>query len=252
EYLPAPGEVWAPFGNTYSEAEWHQRGRHNWMVVGRLKAGVSLAQANAEMKAIGTALAREYPDTNEKVGAFVAPMREHFVASGRRLLFLLLGTVLFILLIACSNLANLLLSRTAGRAKEMAVRAALGGGAWQLVRQSFCENLLFSLAGGAFGVVLALPTMRFLAHLAPATVTGLDAVVVDWRVLAFTLAVTALTAFAFGLAPLLQIRKLNIAEGLKHNARTLAAAHGSGPLRSLLVCSEMALAFVLLIGAGLL
>src|SRR5581483_2945917 len=82
EYLPAPGEVWAPFGNTYSEAEWHQRGRHNWMVVGRLKAGVSLAQANAEMKAIGTALAREYPDTNEKVGAFVAPMREHFVASG--------------------------------------------------------------------------------------------------------------------------------------------------------------------------
>jgi len=252
EYLPAPGEVWVPFGNTYSEAEWHQRGRHNWMVVARLKPGVSLAQANGEMQAIGAALSREYPGTNEKVGAFASPLREHFVASGRRLLLLLLGTVLFVLLIACSNLANLLLSRTAGRGKEMAVRAALGGGAWQLARQSFCESLLFCLAGGGLGVALALPALQFLAHLAPATITGLDAVVVDWRVLAFTLVVTALTAIAFGLAPLLQLRKMDIGEGLKQSARTLAAAHGSSRLRSLLVCSEVALAFVLMIGAGLL
>ncbi len=252
EYMPAPGEIWVPFGNTYAEAEWHQRGRHNWMVVARLKPGVSLAHANAEMRAIGAALSREYPDTNEKVGAFAAPLREHFVASGRRLLLLLLGTVLFVLLIACSNLANLLLSRMAGRGKEMAVRAALGTGAWQLVRQSFCESLLFCLAGGALGVALALPTLRFLAHLAPTTITGLDAVVLDWRVLAFTLGVTALTATAFGLVPLLQLRKLNIGEGLKQCARTMAAAYGSRRLRSLLVCSEVALAFVLLFGAGLL
>ena len=252
EYMPAPGEVWVPFGNTYSEAEWRQRGRHNWMVVARLQPGVSLAQANAEMQAIGAALAREYPDTNEKVGAFAAPLREHFVASGRRLLLLLLGTVLFVLLIACSNLANLLLSRTAGRGREMAVRAALGGGVWQLARQSFCESLLFCLAGGGLGVALALPALHFLAHLAPATITGLDAVAVDWRVLAFTLGVTALTAIAFGLAPLLQFRKMDIGEGLKQSARTLGAAHGSSRLRSLLVSSEVALAFVLLVGAGLL
>src|SRR5579884_2269085 len=252
EYLPTPGDIWVPFGNTYSEAGWHERGRHNWMVVARLKPGVSLAQANGEMQAIGAALSREYPETNEKVGAFAAPLREHFVASGRRLLFLLLGTVLFVLLIACLNLANLLLSRTAGRGKEMAVRAALGAGAWQLARQSFFESLLFCMAGGGLGVALALPTLRFLAHLAPSTVTGLSDVVVDWRVLAFTLGITALTATAFGMAPLLQLRKLNIGDGLKQSARTLAAAHGSGRLRSLLVCSEVALAFVLLIGAGLL
>ena len=252
EYMPAPGEVWVPFGNTYAEAEWHQRGRHNWMVVARLKRDVSLAQANGEMQTIGAALAREYPDTNEKVGAFAMPLREHFVASGRRLLLLLLGTVVFVLLIACSNLANLLLSRMAGRGKETAVRAALGGGAWQLARQTFCESLLFCLAGGGLGVALALPALRFLAHLAPATITGLDAVLVDWRVLAFTLGVTALTAIAFGLAPLLQLRKIDISEGLKQSARTLGAARGSSRLRSLLVSAEVALAFVLLIGAGLL
>ncbi len=252
EYMPEPGEIWVPFGNTYSEPEWRQRGMHNWMVVARLKPGVSLAQANAEMQAIGKALSREYPDTNEKVGAFAAPLREHFVASGRRLLLVLLGTVLFVLLIACSNLANLLLSRTAGRGKEIAVRAALGAGAWQMARQSFCESVLFCLGGGGLGVALALPALRFLAHLAPATVTGLDAVVVDWRVLSFTLVVTALTAVAFGLAPLLQLRKMDIGEALKQSARTLGTAHGSSRLRSLLVSSEVALAFVLLIGAGLL
>lgn len=252
EYMAAPGEVWVPFGNVYSDAELHNRGRHNWMVVARLRPGVSMAQANSEMQGIGAALSREYPETNEKVGAFAAPLRDHFVASGRRLLFLLLGTVVFVLLIACSNLANLMLSRTSGRGKEMAVRVALGAGMWHMARQSLCESLLFCLAGGAAGVAMALPALRFLARLAPATITGLDAVVVDWRVLGFTMAVTAMTAVVFGLTPLLQLRRLDIGEGLKASARSLASAHGARRLRSLLVASEVALAFMLLIGAGLL
>ena len=167
EYTGAVGDVWTPFGVAYSAAEWADRGRHNWMVIARLRSGVPLANANAEMQAIGSNLAREYPGTNEKVGAFVAPLRDHFVSESRRMLFILLGTVAFVLLIACANLANLLLSRAANRRKEVAVRAALGAGVWHLARQFLCESLLLSAAGSALGLLLATMTFQFLAHLAP-------------------------------------------------------------------------------------
>ena len=252
EYRGMLGEVWTPLGSTYTPAEMAARGRHNWMVIARLKPGVSIAQANAEMQAIGASLAREYPDTNEKVGAFVAPLRDHFVTSSRRVLVILFGTVVFVLLIAGSNLANLLLSRAANRAKEIAVRVALGAGAWQLARQSFCESLVLCAAGSAAGVVLATTTFEFLAHLAPGDLAGLRALSVDWRVLAFTLIIAVLIAAVFGLLPLVQLRRLNVSQSLKQSARTLAAASGSRRVRALLICSEVALAFVLLIGAGLL
>lgn len=251
EYSGVKGEIWTPIGSGYTAQGLAERGRHNWMVIARLRPAASLAQANAEMQAIGASLAREYPDTNEKVGAFVAPLRDHFVSSSRHVLFLLLGTVVFVLLIACSNVASLLLSRAAGWSKEIAVRAALGAGAWQLVRQFLCESLLLCAAGSALGVVFAMPTLRFLAHLAPGDMPGLNAVAVDWRVLAFTLAISAATAVVFGLVPLLQVRRLDVNQALKQSARTVAAAAVSRRLRAALIWSEVALAFVLLIGAGL-
>jgi putative ABC transport system permease protein len=252
EYSGRLGEVWTPLGGTYKPAEMAARGRHNWMVIARLKPGVTLAQADAEMKTIGASLAREHPDTNEKVGAFVAPLRDHFVSSSRRVLVILVGSVAFVLLIACSNLANLLLSRAANRSKEVAVRAALGAGPWQLVRQSFCESLLLCAAGSAAGVLLASATFGFLAHLAPGDMAGLKALSLDWRVLAFTAAIAILTAVVFSLVPLLQVRRLDVSKSLKQSARTLAAASGSRRVRALLICSQVALAFVLLIGAALL
>lgn len=252
EYSGRLGEVWTPLGSTYKPAEMAARGRHNWMVIARLKPGVTIPQVDAEMKTIGASLARQYPDTNQKVGAFVAPLREHFVSSSRRVLVILLGTVVFVLLIACSNLANLLLSRAANRAKEVAVRAALGARPWQLVRQSFYESLLLCAAGCAAGMLLAGASFNFLAHLAPGDLAGLKALSVDWRVLAFTVAIALLTAVVFGLVPLAQMRRLDVSESLKQSARTVAAASGSRHVRALLVCSQVALAFVLLIGAGLL
>ncbi len=252
EYSGTPGDIFTTIGGGYSPEELAARGRHNWMVVARLRPGVTLGQADAEMRAIGASLAREYPDTNEKVGAFVAPLRDHFVSSRRRVLFLLLGTVAFVLLIACSNVANLLLSRAAARSKEVAVRTALGAGAWQLARQFLCESLLLCAAGSALGVLLATTTFRFLAHLAPGDMSGLNALAVDWRVLVFALAISALTTLVFGLVPLVQLRRLDLNHSLKESARTLAGAAGSRRLRGLLVWSEVALAFVLLIGAALL
>ncbi len=252
DYSARIGEIWTPLGSGYTEEELSNRGRHNWMVIARLRQDVRLEQANAEMVSIGASLAREYPATNEKVGAFVAPFRDHFVGSSRRVLMILLGTVALVLLIACSNLVNLLLCRGAGRSKEVAVRAALGAGTWQLVRQCLCESLLLCIAGSALGVFLATTTFQFLAHLAPGDVTGLKSLALDWRVLAFTLVIAVLTSIIFGLVPLLQIRRLDVSHSLKESARTLAAAAGSRRLRSLLITSEVALAFVLLIGAGLL
>ena len=252
DYFARPGEVWAPFGTVYTAEQLQQRGRHNWMVVARLRDGVSLAQADKEMGAIGAQLAREYPDTNAKVGAFVAPMRDHFVRSSRSLLYILLGTVVFVLLIACSNLANLLISRAANRSKEVAVRAALGAGAWQMARQFLSESLLLGALGGALGLLLASAAFPLLALLAPSKVSGFDQLSLDWRVLAFTLVVALLTSVAFGLVPLLQVRRLDVSHALKQSSRNLAAAWGSRRLRSLLITGEVALAFVLLIGAGLL
>lgn len=252
EYRSELAEIWTPLGNEYTAQELANRGRHNWMVLARLRPGVSLSEADAEMRAIGASLAREFPDTNEKVGAFVAPLRSHFVDSSRRVLLILLGTVAFVLLIACANLANLLLSRAANRSKEVAVRTALGARAWQLARQFLCESLLLCTAGAALGLWLASMTSGFLAHLAPSRISGLNELSVDWRVLGFTLAIAVTTTVLFGLVPLFQIRRADIGNGLKQSARTLAAATGSRRVRALLICSEVALAFVLLIGAGLL
>ncbi|HXK61544.1 MAG TPA: ABC transporter permease [Acidobacteriota bacterium] len=252
EYSEQLREVFAPFGTAYSAEQLAEKGRHNWMVIARLRPQVTLAHADAEMRAIGASLSREYPGTNSEVGAFVAPLRDHFVRSRQSILFILLGTVGLVLLIACLNLANLLLARASKRSKEVAVRTALGAGAWQLMRQFLCESLMLCAMGGALGLLLATSAFEFLSHLAPGAITGFKSLTLDWRVLTFTLAITGLTAIVFGLVPLIQFRRLDVAYSLKQGVRTLGAVAGSRRLRALLVCSEVALAFVLLVGAGLL
>jgi putative ABC transport system permease protein len=252
QYHTKPGELWTPFGSGYDAAGWAARGRHNWMVAARLAPGVTLKQADAEMRSIGAALARQYPQTNEKVGAFVAPLREHFVGDARKTLFLLLGTVAFILLIACANLVNLLLTRSAARAKEVAVRAALGAQWPALLRRAACESLLLCAAGSALGLLIATAAFRYLARFAPTEIGAFQHLGIDLRVAAFTSALAVAVAFVFSLVPLWQLRRLDVTHALKQSARGAAGAAGARRLRALLVGAEVGLAFVLLIGAGLL
>ncbi len=251
QYLRKLGDLWTPLGASYTPQQWSDRGRHNWMVIGRLKSGVTLAQADAEIHSIGQALAREYPGTNEKVGAFVAPLREHFVRESRRLFLLLLATVALVLLIACSNLANLLLTRAASRGREVVLRRALGAGGWVLVRQFFCESLLVTVSGGALGLLLARTTFRFLANFAPGDMAGLQSLAIDGRVLAYTAGLSIAVAIVFSLIPLWHVRRLDLIESLKSGSRTLTAAH-SNLTRLLLAGSQVALAFTLATGAALL
>ena len=253
EYRDHPGDLWVPMGSAYTAAGLAYRGRHNWMVIARLKPDVSIAQADDEMKRIGRQLSAEYPQTNEKVGAFAAPMRDHFVSSRRTVLFALMGAVLFVLGIACVNLAHLLLARAASQGKEVAVRKALGAGVWPLMRRYLAEGCLLCLGGVGLGVFLGWFGLRTLAHLAPGAVAGMNQLSLDWRVLIFTLCVACLTVLLFTLTPFLQLRVLDVQSALKLSTRSVAAST-AGPrwLRALLLGSEVALAFVLLIGAGLL
>jgi putative ABC transport system permease protein len=252
EYSGTAGELWVPFGSVYTRDELAARGRHNWMVIGRLRPGVSPAQADGEMKSIGAALSREFPDTNEQVGAFVGPLRDHFVRSTRLGLYLLLGTVLFVLLIACANIANLLLSRYVARSREMAIRGALGAGGWEMVRQSLCESVILCAGGTALGIFLATTAFEWLARFAPGAVTGMKTLALDWRVMAFTVALASLTAAVFGLAPSFRVRRFNANEGLKQSARAMTASPSARRVGSALIAAEVALAFMLLVSAGLL
>lgn len=246
------GEVWTPLSSAYTAERLAERGRHNWMVMARLRQDVPLTKADAEMRAVGASLAREYPDTNREVGAFVAPLREHFVREHRQVLLLVLGTVFLLLLIGCLNLANLLVSRAAERAKEVALRTALGAGFWQLLRRFLWESLIICAIGSLLGIILATFSFEFLVRLAPSDLTGLNSLDIDWRVAAFTFAIAAGTTILFSILPVLLLRRLDIGNSLKQSSRTVASAAGSRRLRSALVCSEVALAFVMLIGAGLL
>ncbi len=246
-----PIEAWVSMGrvrDTFGERSNHP----GITVVARLKPDVTLAQARADLDAIAARLAKAYPASNGNIGVLVDRLHERFV--GRELrgaLIVLAGAVAFVLLIACANVANLLLSRGAARQREIAVRTALGAGRLRLLRQLLTESVLLAVAGGIAGVVLGSWGLRALLAAVPDNLARVNAVTMDGEVLAFTAALSLLTGVIFGLAPALQVSKPNLNETLKEGGRSGGRGSQAHRLRSTLVVAQVALSLVLLIGAGL-
>jgi len=249
-HFPDKTDLWLPANTIFGEAEY--RSGHNYLVVGRLKPGVSLEQAQAQMTAIGARLEKQYPDSNRDKNVAVDRLRDRMVRDVRLTLYLLLGTVGLVLLIACANVANLLLAKATVRVREIAIRAAVGASRSRIIRQLATESLLMALAAGAAGLVLAAWGSAALVALAPANVPRLNDTRIDSGVLAFTFGISVVASLLFGLAPALQLSRTDLIEALKQGASRAVAGGAAGRMRGVLVIGEIALAVVLLAGAGLL
>jgi predicted permease len=226
------------------------RGAHFLNAVGRLKPGVSAARAEADFNVIAGRLADRFPNTNRGWGIAIQPLHEEIAGRARTTLLALFGAVVFVLLIACVNVANLSMARGTAREREVAVRTAVGAGRWRIARQFLTESLLLAMAGGVAGMLLAQWAIAALRSLGPEQLPRLQAVSIDVRILLFTLGATLLTGMLFGLAPALQAGRVDLNELLKEGGR--GNSGGRRRLRDALVITEVALALALLIGAGLL
>ncbi len=238
-------QIWVPMN--FTAAELGDRGSHYLNVIARLATGATLAQANGELSALAARSATEHPDTNRQIGMFAVPLLDDYVGDTRAVLIVLLAAVAGVLLVACANVANLLLTGAMGRSREMAVRAALGANRRRLIRQLMTESLLLAVCGGALGIAVANWSFGTLAHLVPAPLADLSRVGLDNRVLAATAAVTMLTGALFGLAPAWRASRVDFGAG----SSTRGLVGGPGRLGNMLVVTEIALATVLLVGAGL-
>jgi putative ABC transport system permease protein len=246
-----PVDLWTTIAVEGAESQ-AERGSHFLRVIGRVSSGATLAAANAETAEISARLEKQYPDTNGHWGMSLVPQIDELVGNVRPALLMVLGAVGFLLLIACANAANLLLARAAGRQREMAIRASLGAGKSRILGQLLTESVLLSLAGGALGLLLAVWGTAALVNLPSLGIPRLSSAGVDWRALAFTLAVSVFTGILFGLAPALHAARFNLFGSLKEGGRTATEGAGHSRIRSLLVISQVSLAVILLIGASLL
>ena len=248
--FPSNSSLWMPL---LPSADWERRESRSLTMFGRLVPRASLASARAELGTIAAMLERQYPETNKDTGVLVRTYNDHFTGRNTRLMLLaLLGAVAFVLLIACANVANLLLARAVGRSREISIRIALGAGRGPIFRQLLVESVMLSGVGGILGAFVGQWGVRIfelilIAEDRPAYL----AFTMDYRVLAFLTAITLGTGILFGLAPALRLSKVDVNEGLKDGGRLASTVWRGRRLASGLVVAEMALAFVLLVGAGL-
>ena len=252
-----PPDLWTTFGermvgNGTDPAITAQRDAHFLNAIGRLKPGISLQQANADASAIGAALAKQYPDTDGHLSFALQPEIEAMIGDVRPVLLMVLGAVGFLLLIACSNAANLLLARAAGRQREMAIRASMGAGRARVLRQLLTESVLLALAGGLLGLFLAVWGTTLLAGLPSLQIPRLAQAGIDLRVLAFTLGVSVLTGVVFGMAPAWHASRFDLFLSLKEGGRAASESKRASRARNILVVAQVSLAVILLVGASLL
>jgi putative ABC transport system permease protein len=244
-------DVWIPLD--MSPQKIGGSGMHEYRAMGRMKRGVSVAEARTEMQAIAQRLAKQYPESNSHVGAVVIPLKDELTGGQRTQLLVLLGAVFLVLLIACTNVANLLLARATGRQREIALRSALGADRPRIIRQLLTESVLLSLCGGVFGLALAWWCVRLLATMKTVPIPQPNPLGLDGTVLLFTFGISLLVGILFGLAPALQVSHLRLSEELKASAQAIVSPSGRRRiLRHGLVVGEIAVSLVLLIGAGLL
>lgn len=245
-------ELFSPLALTPDLLSLRRRGNHNFRGVGRLAPGVSKEQANSELQSIAKQLSEEYRDLNNGWGANVIPLREQISGNVRPTLLILLAAVGSVLLIACANVANLLIARSGARQKEIAVRAALGAGSWDLARQLLTESITLAVCGGLLGLGLAAFSLRGLTTLGASFLPIGATVTLDWNVVLFTFAISILTGIIFGLAPALTAGRIDLNTVLRGAGRGSIGGIGQARLRSALVIAEVALSMLLLTSAGLL
>jgi putative ABC transport system permease protein len=248
--FPGRTELWRPLA--MDQRNWTQRGGHYLGGIGRLKEGVTLQAAWADLNTIASRLQKEYPKSNHGWDTNLLDLQDNAVKGVRPMMLTLLAAVGFVLLIACVNLANLLLSRSAARRREIGIRGALGAGKGTLIRQLLTESLTLAALGTALGLLFAWAGTRLLVHVDPSILPRATEISLDWRAVVFTAAVGILTGLLFGLAPALQMARADLHSALREGGRGNSMGFRRNALRSVLVTGEVALALVLLSGAGLL
>ena len=248
-HFPDKTDIWFPANTIYPETE--SRSGHNYLVVARLKSDVTLEQAQAKMTIIGRRLEEKFPDSNKGKNVAVTRLRDEMVSNFRLTLYVMLAAVGLVLLIACANLANMLLAKAVARTREIAIRAAVGATRSRIVRQLITESIVMALLAGAVGVLLAIWGARVLVALAPADVPRLTETGIDGHVLAFAFGVSVVASLLFGLAPALQVLRIDLNNSLKQGTARAAGGSIADRMRGALVVGEIALSLMLLAAAGL-